>query len=64
MAPLPPTVQVPEEKDLTLVFRSWTNHCTVAVIANIGLGEDMGILEQGSDIFLQSQGWEGKESFV
>ncbi|KAL4760661.1 cytochrome P450 [Aspergillus foveolatus] len=46
---LRPSVQVPEERDLTLDFRSWTNHFTVAAIANIGLSEDLGFLEQGSD---------------
>ncbi|KAL4753312.1 hypothetical protein BDW72DRAFT_191224 [Aspergillus terricola var. indicus] len=48
-APLPPSVQIPEERDLTIDFRSWTNHFTVAAIANIGLSEDLGFLEQGSD---------------
>ncbi|RDW78670.1 cytochrome P450 [Aspergillus mulundensis] len=49
-APLPESVQVPDEKDLTIDYRSWTNHFTVAAIANIGLSEDLGFLEQGSDM--------------
>lgn len=59
--PLPPSVQVPEERDLTLDFRSWTNHFTVAAIANIGLSEDLGFLEQGSDkISSESMDWRVK----
>ncbi|KAL5003239.1 cytochrome P450 [Aspergillus recurvatus] len=57
--PLPPAAQVPEEKDLSLDFRSWTNHFTVAAIANIGLSEDLGFLEQGSDI-ISSGSMDGK----
>ncbi|KAL4801077.1 cytochrome P450 [Aspergillus venezuelensis] len=48
-SPLPPSTKNPEEEDLTIDFRSWTNHFTVAAMANIGLSEDLGFLEQGND---------------
>ncbi|KAL4959117.1 cytochrome P450 [Aspergillus stella-maris] len=48
-APLPPTTKNPQEEDLTVDFRSWTNHFTVAAMANIGLSEDLGFLEAGND---------------
>ncbi|KAL6239652.1 hypothetical protein BDW75DRAFT_236258 [Aspergillus navahoensis] len=57
--PLPPAVQTPQEKDLTLDFRSWTSHFTAAVMASIGLSEDLAILEQGSDI-ISSESMDGK----
>ncbi|KAL4909339.1 hypothetical protein BDW74DRAFT_187513 [Aspergillus multicolor] len=48
-APLPKSVEVPDEKDLTIDHRAWTNHFTVAAISNIELSEDLGFLEQGTD---------------
>ncbi|KAL4742734.1 cytochrome P450 [Aspergillus similis] len=62
-APLPLNVQIPDERDLTLDFRSWTNHFTVAAIANIGLSEDLGFLEQGSDT-ISSESMDGREKNV
>ncbi|KAL4807717.1 cytochrome P450 [Aspergillus unguis] len=47
-SPLQKDTEVPRE-DLTIDYRAWTNHFTVAAIANIGLSEDLGFLEQGSD---------------
>ncbi|KAJ5460753.1 uncharacterized protein N7458_002305 [Penicillium daleae] len=40
---------VPETKDLTVDFRDWTVLFAAAAIANIGLSEDLGFLDTGSD---------------
>ncbi|KAL3442421.1 cytochrome P450 [Aspergillus insuetus] len=47
-APLP-DAQLPDKADLTVDYRQWTNLFTVAAIANIGLSENLGFLEQGTD---------------
>ncbi|KAF2233794.1 cytochrome P450 monooxygenase [Viridothelium virens] len=39
-----------EKEDLTIDFWMWANYFAVAAIANIGLSEDLGFLEQGSDL--------------
>ncbi|KAI9668212.1 MAG: hypothetical protein M1821_001032 [Bathelium mastoideum] len=39
-----------KEEDLTIDFWMWANYFAVAAIANIGLSEDLGFLEQGSDL--------------
>ncbi|KAL4919527.1 cytochrome P450 [Aspergillus aurantiobrunneus] len=57
--PLPVNAEVPEKDDLTVDYRAWTNHFTVAAIANIGLSEDLGFLEQGGDRVL-SESMDGK----
>ena len=46
--PLPPN-QNPSEEDLTVDYRNWTVLWTAAAIANIGLSEDLGFLDEGSD---------------
>ncbi|KAJ6027686.1 uncharacterized protein N7446_003718 [Penicillium canescens] len=46
--PLPPN-QNPKEEDLTVDYRNWTVLWTAAAIANIGLSEDLGFLNEGSD---------------
>ncbi|KAL4878935.1 cytochrome P450 [Aspergillus karnatakaensis] len=51
----PPTVNpanevyIPGGEGLTVDYRFWSNMFTVAAIANIGLSEDLGFLEAGSD---------------
>lgn len=64
-APPPPSppggeMTVPKEEDLTVDYRSWTNHFTVAAIANIGLSEDLGLLEQGGRDQVASESMDGK----
>ncbi|KAF9887605.1 hypothetical protein FE257_009818 [Aspergillus nanangensis] len=49
---------LPDEKDLTIDYRSWTNLFTIAAIANIGLSEDIRFLDQGNDI-ITSQAMDG-----
>lgn len=53
-APLPQGER-PDEKDLTIDYRMWSNLFTVAAIANIGLSEDLGFFEQGSDLITSEQ---------
>ncbi|KAL4889689.1 benzoate 4-monooxygenase cytochrome P450 [Aspergillus ambiguus] len=48
-SPLPAN-SVPGPQDLTVDYRLWTNLFTIAAIANIGLSEDIGFLDQGSDL--------------
>ncbi|CAG8194620.1 unnamed protein product [Penicillium olsonii] len=40
----------PDQKDLTLDLRAWTNFFTLDAIADIGLSEKLGFLDQGSDV--------------
>ncbi|KAJ5297542.1 hypothetical protein N7508_007791 [Penicillium antarcticum] len=40
----------PANKDLTLNFRAWANFFTLDAIADIGLSEKLGFLDQGSDM--------------
>ncbi|KAJ5652577.1 hypothetical protein N7507_010003 [Penicillium longicatenatum] len=50
-SPLPPNhTENPKKEDLTIDFRNWTVLWTAAAIANIGLSEDLGFLDEGSDI--------------
>ncbi|KAJ5475337.1 hypothetical protein N7539_008403 [Penicillium diatomitis] len=46
--PLPPT-QLPKKEDLTVDYRNWTVLFTATAIASIGLSEDLGFLNEGSD---------------
>ncbi|KAL9094741.1 MAG: hypothetical protein Q9165_003012 [Trypethelium subeluteriae] len=39
-----------QAEDLTIDFWMWANYFAVSAIANIGLSEDLGFLEQGSDL--------------
>lgn len=57
-APLDKGVTRPDEKDLTVDYRMWANLYTVAAIANIGLSEDLGLIDQGSDL-ITSQAMDG-----
>ncbi|KAI9927379.1 hypothetical protein ASPWEDRAFT_116947 [Aspergillus wentii DTO 134E9] len=40
----------PDAKDLTLDFRGWTNFFTLDAIADIGLSEKLGFLDNGNDL--------------
>jgi cytochrome P450 len=40
---------IPETKDLTVDYRNWTVLFAAAAFANIGLSEDLGLLDEGSD---------------
>ncbi|KAL9616755.1 MAG: hypothetical protein Q9160_008412 [Pyrenula sp. 1 TL-2023] len=40
----------PEKGDLTFNYRAWTNFFTLDAIADIGLSERLGFLDQGSDL--------------
>ncbi|KAJ6084095.1 hypothetical protein N7486_010895 [Penicillium sp. IBT 16267x] len=40
----------PDQKDLTLDLRAWNNFFTLDAIADIGLSEKLGFLDQGSDM--------------
>jgi cytochrome P450 len=42
--------QRPTEADLTVDYRMWSNLFTVCAIANIGLSENLGFLDQGNDL--------------
>jgi cytochrome P450 len=57
-APLTDAVAPIEEKDLTVDYRMWANLYTVAAIANIGLSEDLKLIDQGSDL-VSSQAMDG-----
>ncbi|KAJ5669573.1 hypothetical protein N7462_010643 [Penicillium macrosclerotiorum] len=46
--PLPPS-HVPKKQDLTVDYRNWTVLFASTAIANIGLSEDLGFLNEGSD---------------
>lgn len=41
--------QTPKKEDLTVEYRNWTVLWTAAAIANIGLSEDLGFLDEGCD---------------
>lgn len=45
-------------EDLNIDFRMWANLYTIAAIANIGLSEDLGFIDQGSDL-ITSQAMDG-----
>ena len=53
----------PISEDLTIDYRMWGNLFTVSAIANIGLSEDLGLLEQGSDL-VTSEAMDGTISRV
>ncbi|KAJ6140334.1 hypothetical protein N7471_006820 [Penicillium samsonianum] len=40
----------PDQKDLTLDLRAWTNFFTLDAIADIGLSEKLGFLDSGTDV--------------
>lgn len=47
-APLKPST-VPKQEDVNVDYREWTNYFTLDAIADIGLSERLGFLDQGSD---------------
>lgn len=42
--------ELPLKEDVTVDYRKWTVLFTAAAIANVGLSEDLGFLDEGSDI--------------
>jgi cytochrome P450 len=48
--PLPAGQVIPDEKDLNVDFRAWTNFFSLDAIADIGLSEKLGFLDQGHDL--------------
>lgn len=48
--PLKPGLQRPDPADLTFDYRSFANFFTLDAIADIGLSEHLGFLDQGSDL--------------
>ncbi|TKA70335.1 hypothetical protein B0A49_04027 [Cryomyces minteri] len=49
-APLSKEHKRPEPKDCTFDYRAWSNFFTLDAIADIGLSERLGFLDQGSDL--------------
>ncbi|KAN0099555.1 putative cytochrome P450 monooxygenase [Hyaloscypha variabilis] len=49
-APLPQDQRIPDPTDLNFDYRAWTNFFTLDAIADIGLSERLGFLDQGNDI--------------
>lgn len=48
-APLPNGQHIPSPEDLSVDFRAWTNFFTLDAIADIGLSEKLGFLDNGHD---------------
>ena len=48
-APLPKESAVPEKNDLMVDYREWTNYFSLDAIADIGLSEILGFLDNGND---------------
>ncbi|KAL1875485.1 hypothetical protein VTK73DRAFT_10035 [Phialemonium thermophilum] len=48
--PLPKGHTIPDPGDLTFNYRAWGNFFTVDAIADIGLSERLGLLDQGHDL--------------
>ncbi|KAF2147020.1 uncharacterized protein K452DRAFT_282003 [Aplosporella prunicola CBS 121167] len=46
---LPKGIAVPKKEDITLDFREWANYFTLDAIADIGVSERLGFLDQGND---------------
>ncbi|KAJ5217895.1 uncharacterized protein N7469_011520 [Penicillium citrinum] len=53
-----PSNTLPSEEDLNVDYRRWTVLFAAAAIANIGLSEDLGFLDEGSD-FVKSESKDG-----
>ncbi|OCK75377.1 cytochrome P450 [Lepidopterella palustris CBS 459.81] len=53
----------PDEKDLTFDYRAWTNFFTLDAIADIGLSERLGFLDQGHDL-VRAESMDGKLHYV
>ncbi|EOD45773.1 Benzoate 4-monooxygenase cytochrome p450 protein [Neofusicoccum parvum] len=49
-APLPAGATVPRAEDLTVDYRKWSNFFSLDAIADIGLSEMLGFLDQGDDL--------------
>ncbi|KAB2571862.1 Benzoate 4-monooxygenase [Lasiodiplodia theobromae] len=61
-APLPPGGR-PDEKELTVDYRRWTNFFTMDAIVDIGLSERLGCLDRGDDV-VASEAVDGKITMV
>ncbi|GME43598.1 Cytochrome p450 monooxygenase [Neofusicoccum parvum] len=61
-APLEPGNR-PDEKDLTIDYRKWTNFFTIDAIVDIGLSEQLGCLDRGDDV-VPSEAIDGKITLV
>ena len=48
-APLLNTTEIPRKEDLTVDYRAWTNFFSLDAIADIGLSEILGFLDNGND---------------
>ncbi|RBA15555.1 cytochrome P450 oxidoreductase [Fusarium proliferatum] len=48
-APLPKGAKFPDPQDVNLDFRAWSNFFSLDAIADIGLSEKLGLLDQGHD---------------
>lgn len=62
-AALSSTMTRPQREDLTFDYRAWTNFFTLDAIADIGLSEILGFLDNGSDL-VRAESMDGKESYV
>ena len=47
--PLPDGIKIPAKEDLTVDYREWTNYFTLDAIADIGISEKLGFLDNGHD---------------
>lgn len=47
--PLPSPTDIPAPEDVNLDYRAWTNFFTLDAIADIGLSQSLGFLDQGHD---------------
>jgi cytochrome P450 len=57
--PLPEGASRPAPRDLTFDYRAWTNFFTLDAIADIGLSERLGFLDQGHDL-VQAESMDGR----
>lgn len=53
----------PDEKELTIDYRKWTNYFTMDAIVDIGLSERLGCLDRGDDV-VPSEAIDGKITMV
>ncbi|KAF5702847.1 cytochrome P450 monooxygenase oxidoreductase [Fusarium mundagurra] len=49
-APLPKGARFPDPQDVNVDFRAWSNFFSLDAIADIGLSEKLGLLDQGHDL--------------
>lgn len=62
-SPLDPKLKRPDPKDLTFDYRAWTNFFTLDAIADIGLSERLGFLDQGHDL-VRAETMDGRVHYV